>query len=134
MVWYVQQVQEVRQVLRFPSVLHLPGRKDKNHHSSRHFHPKVDLLLINITLMIYTVFLYYSQGFQAVLSLQGSLSVLGVRLYRGLRGVQGLPWFLLSLRDQKVPALQVDLGVQGGRARPWGRSLLMDPGRKRKEH
>ncbi|TNN45784.1 hypothetical protein EYF80_044027 [Liparis tanakae] len=75
----------------------------------------------------------YSQAFQEGLSPRGSLSDLGARLFRGLRRVQGLPWCPPSLRDQKVPALQVDLRVRGGHARPWGRSLLMDPERMRME-
>lgn len=69
----------------------------------------------------------YSQGFQEVLSLLGILSVLGVRLCRDRRVVQGLLWCPPFLRDQTVPALRGVLVVQGGLALPWDRSLLMVP-------
>ena len=144
--WNVQQVQEVRQVLHFPSVLHLPARKGKNgiiNNISSHLCKtlsKGELAAIRVISCVWLIasawwatqyfFWSYSQEFRAVLSLQGNLSVLVVRLYQGLREVQGLPWCPPSLMDQKVPALQVDLGVRGGRARPWGRSLLMDPRRR----
>lgn len=71
----------------------------------------------------------YSQGFQEVLSLLGSLSVLEDHLFQAVLWVQGPPWCPLSLRDQEAPAHQVDLEVRDGHARPWGRSLLMGPGR-----
>lgn len=142
----VQRVQEVRQVLHFPSVLHLPARKGKNgfiSNISPHLHKTIlskgEFTAIRVISCVWLIasawwstqyfFWSYSQEFQAVLSLQGNLSVLVVRLCQGLRGVQGLPWCPPFLTDQKVPALQVDLGVRGGRARPWGRSLLMDPRR-----
>lgn len=146
----VQRVQEVRQVLHFPSVLHLPERKGKNGfisnispHLCKTILSKGEFTAIRVISSIWLAasawgsthyfFWSYSQEFQAVLSLQGNLSVLVVRLCQGLRGVQGLPWCPPFLMDQKVPALQVDLGVRGGRVRPWGRSLLMDPRRRNME-
>lgn len=146
----VQRVQEVRQVLHFPSVLHLPARKGKSgfiSNISPHLHKTIlskgELTAIRVISSIWLIasawwstqyfFWSYSQEFQAVLSLQENLSVLVVRLCQGLRGVQGLPWCPPFLMDQKVPALQVDLGDRGGRARPWGRSLLMDPRRRQME-